>query len=60
MNIMENTQNIRQLAKQRLQEIHAQLYVLSEEAKQINAFLSLRDQEDGLTAVPEIPTDTPE
>ncbi|MGM1023564.1 MAG: hypothetical protein ACQEXV_24260 [Bacillota bacterium] len=55
---MENTQNIRQLAKQRLQEIHAQMYVLSEEAKQINGFLALRDQEDELTTTPEIHTDT--
>ncbi|MCV4233429.1 hypothetical protein OHJ21_19785 [Virgibacillus sp. LDC1] len=42
----ENTQDIRQLAKLRLQEIHAQMYVLSEEARIINGFLTLRDQEE--------------
>ncbi|MGW8823640.1 hypothetical protein ACWGNU_16170 [Paenibacillus lautus] len=42
----ENTQDIRQLAKLRLQEIHAQMYVLSEEARIINGFLTLRDKEE--------------
>ncbi|MCM3493258.1 hypothetical protein M4D52_07365 [Paenibacillus lactis] len=43
---MEKNQDIRELAKLRLQEIHAQMYLLSEEARIISGFLSLRDQEN--------------
>ncbi|ACX67596.1 hypothetical protein [Paenibacillus sp. Y412MC10] len=50
----ENTQDIRQLAKLRLQEIHAQMYVLSEEARIINGFLTLRDQEEANTNSTEV------
>lgn len=42
----QERQDIRQLAKSRLQEIHAQLYLLGEEARIINGFLVLREQEE--------------
>lgn len=51
---MENTQDIRQLAKLRLQEIHAQMYVLSEEARIVSGFLTLRDQEEANTNSTEV------
>lgn len=41
---MNTTQDVESLAKIRLQEIHAQMYVLSEEAKTIHSYLSLHEQ----------------
>lgn len=57
---MDKTQDVRQLAKQRLQEIYAQMHVLGEEEKQINAYLSLREQEDEISNGPGILTEVPE
>ncbi len=34
------------MAQLRLQEIHAQMYLLSEEAKAISGFLTLREEEE--------------